>query len=307
MVHKQPNQAAWIGAALLVACAQLCLAASPRVVSGSAAFMLGAAAQDQPALATDPNTATGEAETRPAATRGYRGVSKFFNIREANSNVRQGEWELELTTGWATRSDGEDDELEFEQSLKYGVTDRFHIELEVKQPSIGDGGESGAGDMDLIFFYQFLEESDTMPALGGFAAMRIPSGDGSSKVDGTFSLIATKSLTDRVRVHFQGFVQTANGHIGEAEGDRRPFQWGLGPGMDCQIAEDTVALINYLHRSSEYRGHHNMNILEFGLIHEFGQVGRAEHGVKLAFDVGLDGAEETPNFAAALQYYLEWQ
>lgn len=42
---------------------------------------------------------------------GYRGVSSFFNIREANSNVRQGEWEFEYLLKWETES-GESDEIE---------------------------------------------------------------------------------------------------------------------------------------------------------------------------------------------------
>lgn len=260
-----------------------------------------------------PATAPARAEgVKPEAEEGeglwgYRGVSSFFNIREANSNVRQGEWEFEFIAGWKTQSDGEDDEIELEQSLKFGVTDEFHVELEVVQPTIGDGGESGAGDLNLTLFYTFLKETEALPALGGFGEMRIPSGDGSSGVDGTFSLIATKTFARNCRAHFQGYVKTANGSSGADEGERRYFQWGLGPGFDYRINDNNLVLLNYLHRSSEEEEVHNANILEFGSVHKLGRIGPAEHELKLAFDVGLDGSIGTPNFAGRVLWGVEWK
>lgn len=237
---------------------------------------------------------------------GYRGVSSFFNIREANSNVRQGEWEFEYLVKWETES-GESDEIEMAQSIKYGFTDRFHIELEVEQPGIGEGGGNGAGDLQLVFFYQFLEEADLLPALGGFAKMRIPSGDGSSGVDGTLGLAATKTFGDKFRVHLQGFVMTANGSSGAGgDDDRRDFQWGVGPGFDIQLAEETLFGMNYLLRSSKEDGQRLQNILEFGLVQGLGHIGKAEHGIKFAFDVGLDGSSSTPNFGGKILWYIEW-
>lgn len=236
---------------------------------------------------------------------GYRGVSSFFNVREANSNVARGEWEFEFAFMWATRS-GESDEFELAQSLKYGVTDRFHVELEVEEPRLGEGGDSGAGDMRLTLFYQLLEETDAIPAIGALAQMRIPSGDGSSGVDGKLSAMLTKTFAERFRVHFQGFVLTANGASGRSDEERRPFQWGLGPGFDFQVDPDTLLALNYLHRVNEEEHARNQNILELGLVRRLGQIGKAEHGVKLALDVGLDGARTTPNLGGKLLWSIEW-
>lgn len=244
-------------------------------------------------------------ESAPTSLWEYRGVSSFFNIREANSNVKRGEWEFELTFEYFSQS-GESDEFELAQSLKYGVTDEFHIELEVFEP-LGEGGNAGAGDMRLTLFYQFLRETETLPAIGGFASMRIPSGDGSSGVDGRFSLIATKSFLDeRLRFHLQGFVETVNGTTGQSDEDFRHFQWGVGPGIDFRIDDMTLVLLNYLHRVNPEEGEPNQNLLELGLVRDLGQLGQAHHGVKLALDLGLDGHESTPNFGAKAQWYVEW-
>lgn len=249
-------------------------------------------------------------EPEPAATIespwGYRDVSSFFNIREAHSNVERGEWEFEAIFKWSTES-GESDEIELAQSLKYGITDAFHIELELEEPRIGEGGDSGAGDLRLTLFYQFLNETDTLPALGAFAQGRFPSGDGSSGVDGTLSAIATKTFGEQFRFHFQGFIQTANGSSGAGGEERRHFQWGLGPGFDYQIDEETLVGLNYLHRVSEEEGQRNQHILELGLVRELASSANWEHGLKLAFDVGLDGSESTPNFGAKLLWDIAWK
>jgi len=251
---------------------------------------------------------------------GYRGISSLFNVREANSNVPQGKWEFEFTFEWFTSS-GEDDELELEQSLKYGITDAFHIELEVMEPELGDGGRNGAGETRLTLFYQLLQEQEAMPALGIYASGRFPSGHGSSGVDGTFGAAVTKSIDERFRVHFEGFLQTANGEIGSGDdggrrgwcglgvedgNDRRDFQWGLGPGFDYMIDDATVAGLNYLHRAGPYYGERDQNILELLLVRDLGSLGPAQHELKLAMDVGLDGVESTPNFGAKIQWAIEW-
>lgn len=259
----------------------------------------------------EPQGESSEAAVEPTAplaldtTYGYRGVSGFFNVREANANVGQGEWEFEANFKWFTRS-GESDEFEMAQSLKYGITDRFFVELEAEEPRLGEGGNSGAGDLNLELFYQFVEETETSPAIAAFAKARFPTGDGSSGVDGKLSGILTKSITDRFRFHFQGFVMTANGSSGAGGDDREPFQWGLGPGIDYLIDDDTLVAFNYLHRSNPTEGLSNQNILELGLVRELGRIGNTKHELKFAVDVGLDGADTTPEFGAKIQWGIEW-
>jgi hypothetical protein len=195
------------------------------------------------------------------------------------------------------------------------------VELEVLPINFGDGGDQGNGDLALIVFNQFLGETDSLPAIAGWAEMRIPSGDGSSGVDGTFHANITKSIINPCfRVHLEGFVETANGQRGAGGGaasltsrsfffgpsesrgeDRRHFQWGLGPGFDYQFDPCTLGLINYINRSSEEEGHHNQNILELGVVRELNP---CQH-LKAAVDVGLDGNDETPNLAAKLLWSID--
>lgn len=233
---------------------------------------------------------------------GYREISDFFNIREANANVGQGEWEFEWDVGWKTDSGGSDDDLDTTLSLRYGITNDLFVELGVLPINFGDGGNVGNGDLELLVFYQFLHEDGALPAMAAWASMRIPTGDGSSGVDGELAMSMTKSIDDNLRLHLAGFVETANGGRGGEDENRRHFQWGIGPGIDYQCTDETIGTINYLHRSSEEYGHHNQHILEFGVAH---QIADNQH-IKLAVDVGLDGAEETPNFATKLQWSIEW-
>lgn len=245
-------------------------------------------------------------ESAPAnAEHGYRGISSFFNIREAYSNVGRGEWEFEAKGGWFTFSNGETDEVELEQSIKYGITDDLHVELEVSEP-LGEGGE-GVGELTLKVFNTFWHETDWLPAFGGLAEMRIPTGYESTGVDGTFSGVLTKSLTDRLRVHFQGYVATVNGAQGGEDEDLRHFQWGVGPGLDYQCADGLVGVLNYLHKSSEHEGEHNNNILEVGLVKRLPAIHNCEQELKLAADIGLDGQRETPNLGGKLQWSVEWK
>lgn len=241
-------------------------------------------------------------ETRSAESGHYREISSFFNVREANANVDQGEWELEFTFEWET-ADGASDDYGPGVSLKYGLSDRTFVELEVLPITLGQGGDHGAGELALVLFHQWLTEDEAWAAFATWAEMRIPSGDGSSGVDAELHLNFTKSLTDDLRMHLEGFVETANGAPGgEDEDERRHFQWGIGTGFDYRFSEATIGTINYLNRSSEEYGNSNQNILELGLAHE---LAKGQH-LKLAVDIGLDGHEETPNFGAKIQWTIEF-
>ena len=247
----------------------------------------------------------------------YREVSDFFNIREANSSVEKGEWELEQSGSWETLSDHSDDDVYTWTSLKYGVTEDLFVELEVMPLNLGDGGDQGNGDLLFQVFNRFVKETDVLPSIASWAEMRIPSGDGSSGVDGAFHFNVSKTLLCNFRGHFEGWVETANGHhgagdggdatsfagfFGEREPGRRHLQWGMGPGFDYSFDEKTVAVLNYLMRSSDENGQHNSNILELGLARQL----LSRVWLKTAMDIGLDGQEETPNFALKLQLSYSW-
>lgn len=250
----------------------------------------------KPAVKETTRTETSEGEFH------YREISSFFNIREAYANVKQGEWELETSFDWETTSDGSDDDVGPAFSLKYGITDTLFAEIEVDTINLGDGGDQGNGELALQIFWEMWKEAEWYPAMATWIETRIPSGEGSSGVDAELHFTVTKTLLPNFRGHFEGFIETANGARGGDDENRRDFQWGVGPGFDYSFSDDTIATVNYLNRSSEEFGHHNQNILEFGVAQK---VAEGQH-VKAALDIGLDGQDETPNFAAKLQWAIEF-
>jgi hypothetical protein len=258
-------------------------------------------------------------ETRSEAHT-FREVSDFFNIREANANLEQGRWELEIRGGWSkgTESgekggglgffdgegdDGDDDHAFTAATLKYGFTDDFYAEIGLAPITVGEGGEHGAGDTTLALFYQFVHETGAVPAMAVWAEGRFPTGDGSSGVDGELHLNFTKTFAERWRAHLGGFIETANGAPGgEDEENRRNFQWGLGPGIDYQIDDETIAILNYINRASEEDGNPNQNIVQIGLDR---RIAPGQH-IKAAVDFGVDGNESTPDISAKIQWSIEF-
>lgn len=258
---------------------------------------------DEPASQTaPPNSPPKSAAVDLSSGFHYREISDFFNIREAYANVEAGEWEFETGVEWETRS-GTRDTYGPGFSLKYGITDTFHAELEVLPIEVGDGGGHGAGDIAIILFNEFWKEQDFLPAFGAWLEGRFPTGDGSSGVDGELHFNLTKQVATNCRAHFEGFIMTANGAHGENDYDRRDFQWGMGPGFDYSFSDDTIFNINYLNRVSDEVGNHNENIVEFGVAQ---RVAHNQH-LKFAVDVGVDGQESTPNLAAKILWSIEWK
>ena len=233
----------------------------------------------------------------------YREISSFFNVREAYPNVFKSEWELELKSGWETGNGGDDDVF-FGTSLKYGFTDVTYLELEVIPINLGDGGDQGAGELELTLFHQWTSESDAPVAFATWASMRIPSGDGSRGVDGTLNGAITKSLGGNWRAHLNGYVMTANGAMGGGDDDnRRDFQWGLGTGLDYQFDADTIGTINYINRSADQNGESNDGIVEVGVVRK---IADNQH-LKFAVDVDVHGGnDDIANVGAKLQWSIEW-
>ena len=244
-------------------------------------------------------------EAEPAATydTGYMGVDNVFTIREANPNVMQGQWEFELGTVWQTYKTGarRDDSFGVEASLQYGFTDTFNVELAVLPINLGDGRgigfsdtarfngvpieslvpqssysepANGNGETAVRAFWQFLQEEDVMPAMALWGELRLPTGDGSSGVDATLYLNMTKTFTDSIRGHFQGYLKAADGARGDFDrevfGDREDFQCGAGVGMDFALNEDNLLLVNYENRSSEHGGS-SINSIEVGWVHHLAE------------------------------------
>lgn len=247
-------------------------------------------------LAQAPAPAPGE-EPPPTEVRStgqhrklYRGVNEFFNIREAYSDVECGEWEIGAGAWWDT-GDRRRDHVEIAEWVKLGITDNLHIAVKNSQP-LGYGGD-GAGETFLRVFNTFIREQDGewWPAFAGYLDMRIPTGHESDGVDGRMGGILTKQLNDCLRIHFEGWVATVNGVQGYRDYygtyDYRHFQWGLGPGIDYAIGEDTLIVANYLHQVNPRYGDNNVNTVEAGIVHRFGETENCYHLLKAGCDLNL--------------------
>ncbi|MGE0479505.1 MAG: hypothetical protein AB7Q17_03430 [Phycisphaerae bacterium] len=280
-----------------------CAVLAPAIASADATISgPGAAAATGLQYGVAQTTAPAPAPARAEGGSMYRGTSDFYNVREAFANQRQGEWEFEFGGAWRTDDSESDDDFALFGNIKYGITDRFYVELSALPINLGDGGDGGAGDIGLLFFYQCMDETDWLPAFGSWISGRFPSGDGSSGVDGTLGGAFTKTLMPRLRGHLQGTITTANGDRGPDEYDRRDFQWGAGVGIDYEIDEKTYAILNYTNTVSDEVGNGNLNVLEVGVTHNIvpGQRLRA------AVDIGLDDNGETPNFVAKFLWAIDW-
>lgn len=317
------------GFVLAIACASASLAAPPMMPIQAPALTLGYAAQDQKATskpadakpskdaktgkeaapAAGPDKPGSEATTQRSAGQHHEGgmfkdVSHFWNIREAYSDVGKGEWEVEAYGSWMTYKKGRD-QFELTQSIYYGITDDWHLELEVAEPA-GSGGD-GVGELEFTVFGTLWHETELLPAFAISGALRIPTGYGSSRVDGTYTAMLTKEIFPKFRVHMMGYLENAAGARGDQEEiGRRAFQWGVGPGFDYQLFDNTLFVLNYLHASSDSYGDRNSNILELGFVQKLGKLGPFNHTIKFAGDIGLDGDTGTPNGGLKLSYDIEW-
>ncbi len=229
-------------------------------------------------------------------------VDDFFNVRQANSDVEQGDWELELGTRWFTGNTGGDDDSFLVGELAYGLTEDAFIELRLLPVNIGDGGDLANGDIEIELFNRFVHETDFLPSIALSLEGRFPTGEGSSGVDSGLGFHLTKTIAPKTRMHCDGFVETANGgRTEEEEEGGRHFQWGAGVGFDYEFSDKLLGVVNYVNRASEEFGGRNEQLFELGANYKIAP-GR---GIKVAADVGLTGVGDEPNFGVKIQYEIE--
>ncbi|MHC5110035.1 MAG: hypothetical protein ACYTHJ_09165 [Planctomycetota bacterium] len=261
----------------------------------------------------------------------HRHIDDFFNVREAFSDLEAGQFSFEFGMGWTTGGLGGDDDFGLWQRLAYGITDKTYVQISVLPLNLGDGSGEGNGELGFTFYTQCWDETDVLPAFAFSSDLRIPSGEGSEKVDAAFNFHLTKTILPQLRANLNAFVMTANGRRGDPpissrgdlaeldldqgtlydlfrlrinndEYDRRHFQWGTGFGLDYLFSDATVGTLNYLMRSNDHYGHANDHILELGVAHELSESQR----LKFAIDIGLDGRDENENFGAKLAWEIDF-
>jgi hypothetical protein len=227
-----------------------------------------------------------------------------FTSLEDGQPAGPGDWELQLQSGWGTWSDLHlHDPTLLEPAVKYtphrygptGAAFLENMQLRMRMPFIlGDGDVTRNGDLDFGWQQRWIKERGLVPTFSTLAEIRMPTRDGSSGADGTFTGILARSFGPGT-AYANGWVRTANGNDIE---DLRHFQWGLRGGYKLPLSDRAALLAVYSHSSSIQEGHANRNVLELGA--DFRTKHHLSFGPGIFF--GLDDHAETPNFGAGFRF-----
>jgi hypothetical protein len=274
-------------------------------------------------------TVTTTTTTTTSTTSGWDLTTELWSFEDATP-VCKGQLDLRFTFRWIPEpaTPGEQDDFVIQPSLVWGVWD--NVEVSVSLPIwVGDNGDRGAyedGNYDtyLGVLWRFLEPQGYWPAMAVAGHARIPTGQGSDKMDGEVRLVLTNEYDSGIRSHVNGWVKSANGtndqtskafrdaNVDDTLDDRGPndktgytrdFQWGFTVGLDGPIPRwDTARwVLNYIHRASEFYGYNDVDEIEGGI--EW-QVADA-HKVGLSAKANLDHSNnEQPDYSASFTYSI---
>lgn len=227
-------------------------------------------------------------------TRAY-GIGGPWRLRSADA-VQPGQLSIRNELNWITGVPSGDDETFYGLSIDYGIAPMHHVTLELPV-EIGDGAVTGNGDFRLGWHWQLMKEEDWKPSFAIRNYVRIPSGHESSGVDYELRGLFSKSVSDRVRVHFGPFLESVNGNNIE---DARHFQWGAAIGSDWRITDTLDMVIDYVHESSDLDHFRNQHSLDLGFIWEI----KPNHKIGINGRCGLDGDDVNGNWGAGIFYTI---
>jgi len=239
--------------------------------------------------------------------------------------VPQGGLDLRLGFKWVTGSGpynggDSDDDFVIIPHLVWGFAQNWELAIS-NSAWVGDGGDvgplqDGNYDSNLAILWRLADQNGWVPAIALQGAARIPTGDGSSGIDGELRLILTSDHDNGIRSHINAFAKTVNGNNDGStryvvdnifdvytDGDfpdNRHFQWGFVLGLDGPLCADGAVrwVADYVHRSSYHYGNANVNLLELGFEWKIADA----HSLGMAALVGLDDNGDTPNAGAGLTY-----
>jgi len=292
-----------------------------------ALFMLPAA------TALGQESETTNVTTKTVTVGGANLTSENWNVEDATP-VESGRVELRFTSRWITSGmpanlGDSDDDFIFTPGFAWGAAE--NLELFANVPMwLGDGGDRGAldqGNYDpwVGFTWRIAEQSGNVPAFATRFSARIPACDDSSKSDVEGRLMLTNEYDSGIRSHINAFAISANGNDGAPdldddvslfgfglgglgfglldfgdEIDRRHFQWGLVFGMDGPLCADGAVrwVLDYMHRSSEYYGRTNTQILEAGWEWDIDDCNK----LGMSVQVGLNRTGDSPNAGVGINY-----
>lgn len=226
----------------------------------------------------------------------------------------------ETADGAATGGDNDDDFI-LTPAVVWGIAEDWEVWANVPI-WFGDAGnrgpfEDGNYDTYVGALWRFKDQEGMWPAMALAGEARIPTGDGSSGVDGELRLVMTNDYDSGLRSHVNIFGISQNGNnadtlVGDEsegfldfEGPRQVSStscvWGVVVGMDGPLGEggDLRWVADYMFRGPRYtQSDKNQHVAELGLQwaldgdRAFGIVGTA----------GLHNDQETPDYGLGMTY-----
>jgi len=232
--------------------------------------------------------------------------------------------DLRLRTYWETDSfpanNGDsDDDYVVEPAIYWGIAENWEVWAR-NQAWLGDSGDRNAfadGNYDTWIgaMWRFRDQEGFWPAMALQAEARIPTGDGSSGIDGELRLNLTNEYDSGIRSHVNVFGIVTNGNnaenvqmdddnpgqfVPDDSLDARNTQYGLVVGLDGPLGDSGNLrwVADYMNRSSYYFGRSNMNVLELGVEWKMSD----ETKLAIGGRAGLDDEEDTLNFGFGATY-----
>jgi hypothetical protein len=229
------------------------------------------------------------------------------------------------TAGFPANNGDSDDDFVAEPALVWGFAEDWELWVR-NQIWLGDSGnrnafEDGNYDTWIGLMWRFKAQEGFWPAMALQAEARVPTGDGSSGVDGELRLNLTNEYDSGLRSHVNVFGVSVNGdneknveldsddwmEIFETFGltpddslEARNAQYGLVIGLDGPLGDggNLRWVADYMNRSSYYNGRSNMNVLEAGVEWKLNDESKLAIGGR----AGLDDEEDTLNFGFGATY-----
>jgi hypothetical protein len=219
-----------------------------------------------------------------------------------------GTLDIKNTFGFATASDGSDDDANYTLQLQWGLSENHELNLYVPV-TIGDG--SPAGNADASIGWQWNLFADDMLSFGVYQELRVPTGWDSSGFDYEVRGVFSHAIqADQWRLHVNPFAKFLDGdnieegmeledNIGRDTGDgARDFQWGVIIGTDYRLADDMVLNIDYVMDSGEVNGASLQHTAEMGVDWEMSD----STSLNFSTHATLDGDRHGDNWGFSLQY-----
>jgi len=303
------------------------------VLSSCCLFVAGAAfgqAKKETTTTTTKESTTVTTTTKKVATEsGWDLTTELWNITDATP-VPHGQIDLRFTVRWIPEppDSSEQDDFIFQPSIVWGVFE--NVETSINVPIWFGDGEDRGNDQDGNYdtnwgaLWRFYQGEGYWPAMALASTVRIPTGEGSDKLDAELRLALTNEYDSGLRSHVNGWLKTVNGtnndtspfirnsRIDDTFDDRGPndtsgytrdFQWGVGVGLDGAMPrmENVRWVLDCIYRSSETNGENDIVEAEGGFEWQVAD----NQKVGLSAKANLDhGNNDIAPYAASFTYAI---